>query len=522
MANIDKVIVTHRGRLAAKYGNAMRRIDDGVKALVAADAARGVNTRVIGLDDATVMKRFRAKPLADPKDEPGCKAAIDRIARTLRPDYLMILGSRDVVPHQTLRNTKRDDDPSIPSDLPYACEAAYTRDPRAFVVPTRIVGRLPDLTMERTTGGQDPSYLVALLRRSEHYRSRPRSDYDSHFGLSTLSWQGSTSLSLRNIFGDSVELHTSPHEGPRWPKRVLERRVHFINCHGGAADTSFYGEDPKTKDQPHSLMAKHLEEAKAVSDGAVVAAECCYGADLFDPHEARGQRGICYIYLAQGCYGFFGSTCTAYGPEDGNGQADLLCQYFVDRVLRGASLGRAVIEAQLRFVQACGSLQPEDIKTLSQFLLLGDPSVQPVARAAHGMAESTAFRKALDTDANRRQARGARRAWILRNSDMLWGKVGIATLPGPFIGSARVKEILLKSARESGVPEPVLSSHRLRDPLGEKLLRDVGHPGALTMIHVATGLPRRARGSEGTTRPVSVVATVRGRDIVYLRRLFAR
>ena len=522
MATVDKIIVTHRGRLVAKYGSGMARIDAAVKELVAADAERGINTRLIALDDTAAMARCRGKAVADPGDEPGVKAAIDRIALTWRPDYLMILGSRDVVPHQTMRNTKRDGDPAIPSDLPYACDTPYTRDPRMLLAPTRVVGRLPDITAERKSSVSDPAYLAALLRRAARWRCRQRDDYERHFGLSALSWEASTNLSLKNVFGDGATLHTTPPQGPAWPPALLNRRVHFINCHGGAANTSFFGEDPETEEQSPALEAARLQRSKAVAEGAVVAAECCYGADLYDPAETHRQLGICFVYLGAGCYGFFGSTCTAYGPSEGNGQADLICQYFVDRVLRGASLGRAAIEAQLKFVQACGSLQPEDVKTLAQFLLLGDPSVQPIARAAHGMQDSKTFKKALDNEQHRRRERVARRTWILRNSVMVAGTVGVASLPGPFTGSARIKEILTTAAREAGVRAPDLTSHGMRDPIGEKLWRQAGGTGQGTVVHVATGFPSRKRDAEGIARPVSIVATVRDGNIVYLRRLFAR
>jgi hypothetical protein len=282
MATVDKLIVTNRSALANKYGSARSRIDEALKALVAADAERGVATRVVALDDAATLGRYRAKPVASPKDEPGCKAAIDRLVGELTPDYLMILGARDVVPHQRLRNTKHDGDPGVPSDLPYACDEPWNRDPRVFLTPTRVVGRLPDVT-----GATDPTYLVALLRRAARYRCRPRDDYQTFFGLSALAWQESTELSVKNLFGASDGVHTSPPEGPSWPRAALERRVHFINCHGGASDPKFYGQHPtREKDQPDAMSARQLERIRAVREGAVVAAECCYGADLYDPKEA--------------------------------------------------------------------------------------------------------------------------------------------------------------------------------------------------------------------------------------------
>ena len=88
---------------------------------------------------------------------------------------------------------------------------------------------------------------------------------------------------------------------------------------------------------------------------------------------------ICQSYLQQGAYGYFGSTTIAYGPATGNGAADLICQYFLLNVLEGASIGRAMLMACQQFVNQAGQMDAIDLKTLSQFYLLGDPSVHPIA-----------------------------------------------------------------------------------------------------------------------------------------------
>src|SRR5687768_17306118 len=92
--------------------------------------------------------------------------------------------------------------------------------------------------------------------------------------------------------------------------------------------------------------------------------------------------GICSAYLAGKAYAFFGSSTIAYGPADTNDNADLICQFFLRRVVTGASVGRAALEARQQFAQQTGELSPADLKTLAQFNLLGDPSVTPVAASA--------------------------------------------------------------------------------------------------------------------------------------------
>ena len=144
----------------------------------------------------------------------------------------------------------------------------------------------------------------------------------------------------------------------------------------------------------------------------MAAVECCYGAELYDSVTLSLPLPICQRYLIQGAYGYFGSSTIAYGPEEGNGAADLITQYFLLAMLDGASLGRAALLARQQFVQQTAELDPVDLKTLGQFNLLGDPSVHPAV-----IASATSVPKGVDTDkasrletrANARQAARRRR-----------------------------------------------------------------------------------------------------------------
>lgn len=298
------------------------------------------------------------------------KDAVDRIYQHFSPNYIAIVGAQDVVAFQKLKNPCNDEDGSVWGDLPYACDAAHSTDPSRFRAPTRVVGRIPD-----TVRGTDPAGLVGLLATAAAAVTRPASDYQDYLGISADVWKGSTSLSLSNIFGSSSKLQISPPKGPNWSASLLATRAHFINCHGVSANPNFYGQSGNSFPVAHS--ASHI--SGNISSGSVASAECCYGAELYDPAMAGGQSGICSTFLASGGYGFFGSSTIAYGPPDGNGAADLITQYFMKHVLAGASLGRATLQAQQDFIQVSG-LDPVGLKTLSQFYLLGAPHIHPVQK----------------------------------------------------------------------------------------------------------------------------------------------
>jgi hypothetical protein len=390
----DKVIVTNRSALTAKYGAKLARVDKAVAALIAADKTRGLTTVVIALDDEATMTALKGKAVTDATDPAQNKAAVDAVFHAHQPDYLVLLGSTDVIPHQPMRNPvydgANDVDRFAHGDLPYACNAPFSDDPSDFIGPDRVVGRLPDLT-----AATDPAVLLAILKSATKWTSRARSDYETHLGITASVWEKSTVLSLRNVFG-AAEVHNSPTEGPAWPKTLLGRRTHFINCHGAESDPQFYGQ--KGSDYPVSHQAALV--AGHVKAGTVAAAECCYGAQLWAPQGLNTSEPIPIAYLRSGAFGFLGSSTIAYGPADSNGDADLVCQYFFDSLLGGASLGRATLEARQRFVRGVTVLSPVNTKTLAQFNLLGDPSIQPVAppnapKAIAGKAARTARRARL-------------------------------------------------------------------------------------------------------------------------------
>jgi hypothetical protein len=101
-------------------------------------------------------------------------------------------------------------------------------------------------------------------------------------------------------------------------------------------------------------------------------------------------------YLVGGAIAFMGSTTIAYGPSDSNASADLICRYFIESCMSGASTGRAFLEARQRFAKEASPLSPVDLKTLAQFILLGDGGLRAVTTNRRGsgktsLAKASAF-----------------------------------------------------------------------------------------------------------------------------------
>ncbi|MEY2686493.1 MAG: hypothetical protein RL375_691 [Pseudomonadota bacterium] len=510
----DKIILTQRGPLLAKYGAAgVARVDAALAALVKADARRGLSTAIYALDDAQQLAPLGAKAVARPDNARAVKAAVDKLCLRLSPHYVVLLGSGDVVPFVQLANPAHggeggDDDVTVPSDLPYACRAAYSTDPSRFMGPTRVVGRIPDVP-----GATRPTLLVKLIRAAAAARTLPRADYQGYFGLSTKVWAHSTALSLRNTFGDDAALRLSPTAGPAWTQAQLAPRLHFINCHGADVAPEYYGQDGD--DYPVAHEARRLKAH--ISKGTVMAAECCYGAQLYDPADAGGRQGIALTYLDQGACAVFGSTTIAYGPSEGNGSADLITQFFLQQVLAGASLGRAVLEARLQFAGQRTHLDPFDLKTLAQFYLLGDPSHQPVAPQAHALTRTKAFRQVF-APGDDRTVRGLRRERLERQGHHL-GQALPRLAASDKAPHRAVTASLDALALESGLSTGTRLSFDLEPADAPTTRRTRRQVHVISAKALGTDVPAHPNG----VKPVrAIVATVEAGRILHLRRLHSR
>ena len=461
----DKLVITHRERLVQKYGAAgAAKVDKAVKRPIAADGARGIVTKLVDLSDPAVMATYGAAaiPAANALDAQLNKIAIDAVFTSgpVRPAYLMLLGSSDVIPHVPLANPMAGDgDADVPSDLPYACDHAYSTDTQDFIAPTRVVGRLPNVTNDIR-----PDYLVGLLDTCASYAQRAGSEYSAFLGISAQVWQTSSELSLDAIFGTHAGIKVAPPDGYKWPPAFAHRLAHFVNCHGAPADSHFYGQKGASYPVAHSAA---WMAGKAL-DGVVMAAECCYGAELYDPSLTAplNQMGMCNTYLDRKAYAFFGSTNIAYGPAKTNDQADLMCQHFLLGVRAGASAGRACLDARLKYVVSKGGvLMPVDLKTLAQFTLMADPSLTPVATAPLAVVPATkgAARPSDSTiEAVARHERLRRRAALSNRAAIATAYRLLEPTEPPGAGKTGAFGRLRKLAAELGISKPdVILSYSL-------------------------------------------------------------
>jgi len=83
----DKIIVSNKEALKGKYGTqgfaALKRaVDD----LIGADKARGLETKLVFIDDAAAMQKIGGGVPIGVKDERGAKRSVDAVAAKFTPD----------------------------------------------------------------------------------------------------------------------------------------------------------------------------------------------------------------------------------------------------------------------------------------------------------------------------------------------------------------------------------------------------------------------------------------------------
>jgi hypothetical protein len=377
MERVDKVIVTSLRRLTKKYDAAgVASILVAIKHVIEQDRTRRqLTTRLICLDLETEMAPFGG-PIPVQASNLDFKSAVDRVYFGLKPQFIVLLGDEDVIPHQTLicRIPKLERYDAVPSDLPYASDAPADAPITRHIDACRIVGRIPDLPS--TEYPADASFLRRVLEYVANASPRPRDDFTNAFAITSAEWEEQSRRTVRSVFKSGTQLNLIPPAKPDWPEKVLARAAHFINCHGADNDPSFSGRADDGSQLQSGLNASRLLKFTAL--GTVVAAECCFGAATF---LTKDEMSIACAYLKRGATAYLGATTSTQGGDKSeNRWADDIARLFLEHVLRGETSGEALARARLEYVKLKTRplLDPLDYRTLAAFILLGDPSTTPV------------------------------------------------------------------------------------------------------------------------------------------------
>ncbi len=390
-----EVLLAWEEGLRTRFGEGAVRVDLALQELARAAEQQGVAGRLVYLDRPPYPELARP----DPRDPQQIKAFLDDLDRRLAEEgldlvYLSLVGGDDLLPFARLENPSQDVDEVVLSDNLYA-----SRDP-TYLIPERATGRFPD-------GGQSSeSLLVALLERAAARRrgerpeappsgclgmffswlpffgSFPRSASlpRRRFGLAAQVWAQASQEVFRLLLGEEP-LHLCPPE--RVPSFLLAGvPLAYFNLHGSAESPNWYGQRDLTISAEGPLMpvAFTPEQIPAGQvEGLVVFTEACYGAYILGK---TPTSSLALRFLAEGALGVVGSTMISYGVSiPPLADADLLGYFFWQHVLAGESLGDALLQAKVDLTREMyarqGYLDGDDMKTLLEFVLYGDPLASP-------------------------------------------------------------------------------------------------------------------------------------------------
>lgn len=423
-----RLSVTVKKSLTAKYdASGLRALNAAIRRWAAAGKRNGIKTIHVAVDDAKRMKSLKVAPLTGTVTAAKVKVAVDALCAKLTPDYLVLIGSGDVVPFFEVANPTfnedGDDEATVPTDNPYACSRKFKAAQRtSYLVPDRVMGRIPDLP-----GSSDPAWLVTYLDRASGAASLPLADYRGAYMVCCDTWKGAGQGSARKIGESAAELMISPPVVNVTPsmRARLGARMHMIKCHGAPLTAEFYGQ--RGGSYPPVLQSPTLPGR--IRPGTVVGAMCCYGAEVFSPNAPGatlpGRDPISITYLRQGAIGFAGSTNTAWVGIRDLQCADWVVTGFLKGVTEGASLGRGLLDSKQNLASWVAeqgqSMGRGEEKTLLQFVLLGDPAIHPVVApksapaGPRGVATAGMAARATLTERRLRRAKRAQRAEILRD-----------------------------------------------------------------------------------------------------------
>lgn len=197
------------------------------------------------------------------------------------------------------------------------------------------------------------------------------------------------------------------------------------------------------------------------------------------------------------------------------------CQYFIDEVLNGASLGEATLKARHTFAETYSHVDPADLKTMAQFHLLGDSSIHAVQAVPHALARTRTFEEAFRERQNTRGTRRLRRERAARTGTNLRRSLGTPKRSDE-ASPREVERVLRSAAQESGLESFRAQSFRVTYP-GEAMVETMkrfarAREGrALYMVSGARPVPKEAPG-----RVVLITGTVQDGQLIHMRRVHSR
>lgn len=392
-----ELVLTAKGPLVELYGQeGAGKVLSALERLVAVKQAAGLcRTKLLIVDDEASTTPWKL-PAGRAVNAGQIKGMLDEVERRMeqageRLAYLMLVGGHDLLPHHRLPNPVDDHDMDVPSDNPYAARGDN------YLIPTRAVGRLPheranpqllldqiarlcaawDEQRQQSKGLLD-GWMGRWLGVLPGNRTLPKGD---SWGLTAEVWEKAAAAVFRSLDRDTPLLTFPPATREHWRENPFQATPFlYFNLHGVEESASWYGQAAPTRTDgkepfPVALSPEHLSGRDL--EGVVFFTEACYGVN---PHAVAAADSIALTAVREGAALVVGATKTAYASfAPPLMAADLLAALFWRAIAGGAPGGLALQTAKVQLAEhtmrRAGYLDVEEQKTLTSFILYGDPAL---------------------------------------------------------------------------------------------------------------------------------------------------
>lgn len=327
--------------------------------------------------------------------------------------YLFIVGGNDIIPMPRGPNYSGTADPDTDADLLYAfpygreaVEALYNAT--IFVFDALFyLGRLPFGPDSEFSDFQNYMSNAVAAAKTDFSGGPAYSQSDPHWKnmsafvatsprAAGMFPRHSVTLPEEAFFKDIFLTPPICEEGGTTKSAFYDSaRLYYFNLHGSSARKThgYSGEQMR-----HSgnffpgIEPDTISRAQALN---FVVTESCYGGRFIDYStgdsmvlSALAAKTVIYLASSRVAWGGFGN-----GSETMNaiGCADLLCAAFMEELLRGGKdAGTALFCARRRFFQK-KDFSPEDLTTIVEFNLFGDPTIGFYPSASKSALPAAAF-----------------------------------------------------------------------------------------------------------------------------------
>src|SRR5262245_2757988 len=406
-----KLSVTVKRKLEGKYDSAsLTKIKKAIENWIKEYAKKlCIQTVHVAVDDSAAMlkvwhdyfpKARRVRAVSGEVTPLKVKRAIDDLWKRLKPKYLVLFGGDDIVPMFRVENPTlywgspgggaTDWDRMLPTDNPYATSKAFDpQDIDSYLVPDRVIGRIPDMKRSAKKHWADPAWLVEYLKTATHWTSKTTDFYKQTYAICTSESRSAGKECMEFISKPTSDLFISPptRDTSTSARNRLSAPLHLIKCHGNRLDAAFWGRDPNETNEKkawrRAITSTTLKSC--LKPATVVGTTCCWGAQIFSPSARHARQWpLASTYLRKGALAFVGSTGRAWFGGPTMGFADYIVADYLNWILRRASVGRAFLESKqgymCYYLEGGGTADPLDQKTMVEYVLFGDPSIHPVRK----------------------------------------------------------------------------------------------------------------------------------------------